>query len=178
MLAVTALKRRMSGGSGRRLSIPMADREHALHDKDIDDTLHDTSLLRTQMKLVEKKDFTNEASSTPPNPNNDQLGPQNSFLCQIRGTRDITNFLEKSEVLLDVKEEELDSIVERLLDVMMQEKYGEAVSREELTSLIFANPERTLLSEFVQGTIHKGMNQYEWEQVRTKLDEEQKSRRI
>ena len=87
---------------------------------------------------------------------------------QIRGTRDITNFLEKSEVLLDVKEEELDSIVERLLDVMMQEKYGEAVSREELTSLIFANPERTLLSEFVQGTIHKGMNQYEWEQVRTK----------
>ena len=92
---------------------------------------------------------------------------QNSFLFQIRGTRDITNFLEKSEVLLDVKEEELDSIVERLLDVMMQEKYGEAVSREELTSLIFANPERTLLSEFVQGTIHKGMNQYEWEQVRT-----------
>ena len=54
----------MSGGSGggRRLSIPLADREHALHDKDIDDTLHDTSLLRTQMKLVEKKDFTNEAS--------------------------------------------------------------------------------------------------------------------
>ena len=53
----------MSGGSGggRRLSIPLADREHALHDKDIDDTLHDTSLLRTQMKLVEKKDFTNEA---------------------------------------------------------------------------------------------------------------------
>ena len=91
-----------------------------------------------------------------------------SFLCQIRGTRDITNFLEKSEVLLDVREEELDSIVERLLDVMMQEKYGEAVSREELASLIFANPERTLLSEFVQGTIHKGMNQYEWEQVRKK----------
>ena len=93
---------------------------------------------------------------------------QNSdvFPSQIRGTRDITNFLEKSEVLLDVREEELDSIVERLLDVMMQEKYGEAVSREELASLIFANPERTLLSEFVQGTIHKGMNQYEWEQVR------------
>ena len=44
----------------------MADREHALHDKDIDDTLHDTSLLRTQMKLVEKKDFTNEASFIPP----------------------------------------------------------------------------------------------------------------
>ena len=61
---MTVLKRRMSGGSGggRRLSIPLADREHALHDKDIDDTLHDTSLLRTQMKLVEKKDFTNEAS--------------------------------------------------------------------------------------------------------------------
>ena len=58
---MTALKRRMSGGSARRLSIPLADREHALHDKDIDDTLHDTSLLRTQMKLVEKKDFTNEA---------------------------------------------------------------------------------------------------------------------
>ena len=64
-ISVTALKRRMSGGSGggggRRLSIPLSDREHALHDKDIDDTLHDTSLLRTQMKLVEKKDFTNEA---------------------------------------------------------------------------------------------------------------------
>ena len=99
---------------------------------------------------------------------NYQLGPKfrDVFSSQIRGTRDITNFLEKSEVLLDVREEELDSIVERLLDVMMQEKYGEAVSREELTSLIFANPERTLLSEFVQGTIHKGMNQYEWEQVR------------
>ena len=104
-----------------------------------------------------------------PTPNNDQFGQHLRDLSsslQIRGTRDITNFLEKSEVLLDVKEEELDSIVERLLDVMMQEKYGEAVSREELTSLIFANPERTLLSEFVQGTIHKGMNQYEWEQVR------------
>ena len=87
-------------------------------------------------------------------------------------------------MLLDVREEELDSIVERLLDVMMQEKYGEAVSREELTSLIFANPERTLLSEFVQGTIHKGMNQYEWEQVRKKAahisirDEGQKSIKI
>ena len=69
-------------------------------------------------------------------------------------------------MLLDVKEEELEAIVGRLLDVMMQEKYGELVSREELASLIFANPERTLLSEFVQGTIHKGMNQYEWEQVR------------
>ena len=68
LISVTALKRRMSGGSGgggRRLSIPLADREHALHDKDIDDTLHDTSLLRTQMKLVEKKDFTNEASFNP-----------------------------------------------------------------------------------------------------------------
>ena len=85
---------------------------------------------------------------------------------QIRGTRDINIFLEKSEVLLDVKEDELEKIVDRLLDVMMQEKYGELVSREELASLIFANPERTLLSEFVQGTIHKGMNQYEWEQVR------------
>ena len=69
-------------------------------------------------------------------------------------------------MLLDVKEDELEKIVDRLLDVMMQEKYGELVSREELASLIFANPERTLLSEFVQGTIHKGMNQYEWEQVR------------
>ncbi len=138
----------MSASSiGRKMSVPTIEREFKLHEKDIEETLHDTALQHTQMKMVEKKDFTNE----------------------VRGTRDINNFLEKSEVLLDLNEFMLEGIVERLLDEMMQEKYGESVTRDELMSLIFCNPERTLLSECIQGTISRGKDQYDWEQVETQL---------
>ena len=139
LLLVSSGVRKMS--LRRKLSIPSVEREQQLHDKDIDETLHDTALQHTQMKAVDKKDFTNE----------------------VRGARDISNFLEKSEVLLDLHESDLEDIVNRLLDVMMDEK--ETVTREELNSLIYSNPSRTLLSEFIQGTISTGGSRYSWEQT-------------
>ena len=127
----------------RRLSVPMVERALQQHEKDIDGVLHDSTLQHTAMKAVDKTDFTQE----------------------VRGTRDITNFLEKSEVLLDVAETTLEGIVEKLLDVVMDDP-KEIVSREELLSLIFSNEERTLLSESLQGTVkHSGSNRYEWEQT-------------
>ena len=54
----------------------MVEREQKLHEKDIDDSLLVSALQHTHSKTMDKKDFTNE----------------------VRGTRDITNFLEKSEV--------------------------------------------------------------------------------
>ena len=125
----------------RKLSIPLGEREQQLHDKDIDETLHDTALQHTQMKAVDKKDFTNE----------------------VRGARDISNFLEKSEVLLDLHESDLEAIVNSLLDVMIDDT--EHVTREELNSLIYSNSSKTLLSEFIQGTISTRGSRYSWEQT-------------
>lgn len=126
----------------RRISVPMVERAFQQHEKDIDDTLHDSNLQHTCMKGVEKKDFTQE----------------------VRGTRDITNFLQMSEILLDVNETDFQSIVNALLDVMMNDP-KEIVTRDELHSLIFSNEARTLLSESIQGTVSRGGNSYEWEQT-------------
>ncbi len=74
LLAVPSSNFRMS--LRRRLSVPLFEREQQLHEKDIDESLHDHSLQHTANKSIEKKDFTNE----------------------VRGTRDINAFLEKSQV--------------------------------------------------------------------------------
>ena len=50
----------------------------------------------------------------------------------------------------------------------MQLDENESVTVEEMKSLIFSNPSRTLLSESMQGMISKGSkwsNQYDWEQT-------------
>ena len=85
------------GSIRRKMSTSNLERELQLHEKDIDETLHDTALQHIQMKAVEKKDFTHE----------------------VRGTRDINNFLQKSEVLLDLAESDLESIVDSLLAAMV-----------------------------------------------------------
>ena len=95
LFPVSTGSRRMSL-RGRRLSIPIAEREQHLHDKDIDESLHDHALQHTASKTVDKKDFTAE----------------------VRGARDISNFLEKSSVVLDMNETELEPIVDKLLDAM------------------------------------------------------------
>ena len=136
---VSTASRKMS--MRRRLSVPYVERENQLHEKDIDSTLHDTRLQYTQSKGLEKKDFTSE----------------------VRGTRDITIFLDKCEVLLDVTDSDLGPIVNNLLDVMIDEK--ETVTRSELQSLIFSNDSMTILSDAIQGTISKGGNFYNWEQT-------------
>ena len=63
----------------RKLSIPMMERAFQQHEKDVDEVLADSAIQHTSMKALDKKNFTQE----------------------VRGTRDINNFLEKSEVLLD-----------------------------------------------------------------------------
>ena len=73
---------------------------------------------------------------------------------------DINNFVEQSIVLLDIHENTLEGIVDRLLDKMLSMK--EMVTRDELKSLIFANDERTMLSERLQATISReGTYHYE-----------------
>ena len=74
---------------------------------------------------------------------------------------DINNFVEQSIVLLDIHENTLEGIVDRLLDKMLCMK--EMVTRDELKSLIFANDERTMLSERLQATTSREGN-YHYDQ--------------
>eukprot|EP00095_Tigriopus_kingsejongensis_P000918 maker-scaffold186_size273091-snap-gene-1.39 protein:Tk00918 transcript:maker-scaffold186_size273091-snap-gene-1.39-mRNA-1 annotation:"hypothetical protein DAPPUDRAFT_40435" len=125
----------------RRMSIPMEERINQQHEKDIDHALHDVSLQHTQVQAVEKKDFALE----------------------VRGTRDINNFLQKSEVFLDLAETDLSNIVDKMLTLMTKDP-KETVTKEELKSLIFTNDTQTVLSESIQGTVSRG-KQYDWEQA-------------
>jgi len=75
------------------------------------------------------------------------------FQTEVRGLMDMNQFVEQSVVLLDIQENTLESIVDRLLDSMMTTK--ETVTRSELKSLIFSNPEKTMLRECLQGTSSK-----------------------
>ncbi len=59
-----------------KMSVPMVVREQKLHEKDIDESLLVSSLQHTRSKVMDKIDFTDE----------------------VRGTRDIAIFLEKSVV--------------------------------------------------------------------------------
>ena len=85
------------------------------------------------------------------------------FSKEVRGAKDVSNFLKQSEVLLDLQESSMEAIVNCLLDRMIDSK--EHVTREELDSLIYSNQSKTLLSEFIQGTTSSGGNCYSWEQT-------------
>ena len=57
--------------------------------------------MHTKRSLIEKKDFSSE----------------------IRGRRDIDGFVANSEVLLDIHENQLEAIVDRLLDTMFSKDH-------------------------------------------------------
>ncbi|XP_059090092.1 solute carrier family 4 member 11-like isoform X1 [Tigriopus californicus] len=140
-------QRKISTGSRkmstrRKLSVPLAERINRQHSQDIDETLHDVSLQHTQVASVEKKDFAQE----------------------VRGTRDINNFLQKSEVFLDLAEIEISHIVDKMLGMMMKDP-KETVTNQELKSLIFTDDTYTQLTDNIQGTISKGGKYYDWEQT-------------
>ena len=99
------------------------------HDHDIDETLRETSLTHTTQKIVGKKDFSSE----------------------VRGARDVSKFLEQSEVLLDITETELEPIVDHLLNIMMKDS-NETVTRDEIKSVVFSDESRTMFSEYLQAT--------------------------
>lgn len=68
--------------------------------RDAEEELHETKLMHTKRSLIEKKDFSSE----------------------IRGRRDIDGFVANSDVLLDLHENQLEAIVDRLLDTMFSKK--------------------------------------------------------
>ena len=68
--------------------------------RDAEDELHEIKLMHTKRSLVEKKDFSSE----------------------IRGRRDIEGFVVNSDVLLDIHENQLEAIVDRLLDTMFSSR--------------------------------------------------------
>ena len=111
------------------------------HEEELGETLCDTSLTHTLQVEVNKTDFSKE----------------------IRAPKDIKNFVETSEVLLDIVEDSLESIIDRMLESMMNGG-GETATIEEIKSGIFADPSRTRLQEKIQGRITKeGLNV--WEQT-------------
>ena len=72
------------------------------------------------------------------------------FKTEVRGLKDIDNFVEQSIILLDVHENTLEMIVSRLLTAMLEGK-DTRVTAHEVKQLIFANDERTMMSECLQG---------------------------
>ena len=73
-------RRRSSGGSLHKMS--KTERAKSLHDKEIDETIANTSLSHIKETNVTKKDFSKE----------------------VRAQRDIKSFIDNSEVLLDLPE--------------------------------------------------------------------------
>lgn len=69
--------------------------------RDAEEELHETKLMHTKRSLIEKKDFSSE----------------------IRGRRDIDGFVANSDVLLDLHENQLEAIVDRLLDTMFSKNH-------------------------------------------------------
>ena len=101
------------------------------HEEELGETLSETSLTHILQVEVNKTDFSKE----------------------IRAPKDIKNFVDTSEVLLDIAEDSLESIIDRMLESMMTG--GETVSKDEIKSGIFADPSRTRLQEKLQGRIAK-----------------------
>ena len=73
-------RRRSSGGSLYKMS--KSERAKSLHDKEIDETISNTSLSHLKRTNVTKKDFAKE----------------------VRAQRDVKGFIDNSEVLLDLPE--------------------------------------------------------------------------
>lgn len=125
-----------------------------------------TDELRMSKRI--KKALATISNSVPDGPDMDQETEQQilhrkqqpvdmkCFQTEVRGLMDMNNFVEQSVILLDIHESTLESIVDRLLDSMMTTK--ESVTRQELKSLIFGNPEKTMLRECLQGTSSKDGN--------------------
>ena len=112
------------------------------HEKEIDETLSVTSLTHIKQMEVSKTDFSKE----------------------IRAPKDIKNFVESSEVLLDLTDATLESIIDRMLERMIPgagDNAGETVTMDEIKSSIFADPSRTRLQEKLQGMIRKEGEQVE-----------------
>lgn len=134
------MSRRTSASSLYKLN--KTERAHALHEKGIDDTLAATSLTHVKQLEIVKKDFSKE----------------------VRAQKDIKNFVDNSEVILDLNELTLEPIVDRLLDRMLQNDDRETVTLEEIKSSIFADKGRTRLQDKLQGMVSKEGN-IEWEQT-------------
>ena len=113
-----------------------------MQEKEMDETLTVTSLNHTMQVPVEKKDFAKE----------------------IRAMKDIKDFLENSEILLDCPETSLEPLIDRLLDKMFDNDDRENVSKEELKSTIFADDSKTRLKESLQGIVSRD-EIYDWEQT-------------
>jgi len=97
--------RRMSlkaRGSLSKIERAILERATSKHEHDIDDTLKHTVLTHTKLNVVQKKDFSVE----------------------VRAHRDVSSFMNESEVLLDIHETDLEPIVDRLLDVMVGPPFG------------------------------------------------------
>lgn len=134
------MSRRTSAASLYKLN--KADRAKSLHEKDIDDTLATTDLVHVKQKRVQKKDFSKE----------------------VRAQKDIKNFIDNSEVILDLAEVTLEPIVDRLLERMLQNDDRETVTLEEIKSTMFADSSRTRLENKVQGMVIRE-GDYIWEQT-------------
>ena len=76
----------------------------------------------------------------------------------------IKDFVENSEVLLDLHEDTLESIVDRLLERMFDSEDRENISKLEIKSSIFADDSKTRLKEKLQGIVQRE-ELYDWEQT-------------
>ena len=122
------------GSTGSLYKLNKNERAAYHHEKEIDETLSVTSLTHIKQAEVSKTDFSKE----------------------IRAPKDIKNFVESSEVLLDLTDATLESIIDRMLERMISSgENGETVTMDEIKSSIFADPSRTRLQEKLQGMITK-----------------------
>lgn len=83
------------------------------------------------------------------------------FKTEVRGLRDMDTILEQSIVLLDLNEGTMEAIVCRLLTAMLA---NSQISAADVKSLIFANAEKTVLSEVLQGTTSNNQGDYHFVQ--------------
>ena len=131
---------RVGGTSSRRHSnsslyrLNKNERNKLHHERELGETLSDTSLTHIVQVEVTKTDFSKE----------------------IRAPKDIKNFVDTSQVLLDIAEDSLETIIDRMLDSMiMTGNAGETITLDEVKSGIFADTSRTRLQEKLQGRITK-----------------------
>lgn len=128
--------------SSSSFKMSKSERAKYFHDKELDETLQVTVLTHVHHENVEKQDFAKE----------------------IRAPKDIKNFVDTSEVLLDLNEAAFEPIIDSLLDKMIPDATVETISKEEIKSNIFPDETKTRVKDKLQAMIIKD-GECIWEQT-------------